>query len=39
MELSHNKPESKTIALQYDKDGNLRHDSIAHIGHGKDKVC
>ncbi|CAD5230882.1 unnamed protein product [Bursaphelenchus xylophilus] len=29
---------NKTIALQYDKDGKLRHDAIARIGHGKDKI-
>jgi hypothetical protein len=29
---------SKTIALQHDKEGKLRHDAIARIGHDKDKV-
>uniref|UniRef100_A0A914RWW2 Uncharacterized protein n=1 Tax=Parascaris equorum TaxID=6256 RepID=A0A914RWW2_PAREQ len=28
----------KTIALQYDAEGKLRHDAIARIGHAKDKV-
>lgn len=28
----------KTLALQYDKDGKLRHDAIAKIGHDKSKV-
>lgn len=30
---------SKTLALQHDKDGRLRHDAIARVGHDKDKVC
>ncbi|KAI6220993.1 SKP-1 protein [Aphelenchoides fujianensis] len=29
---------SKTLALQYDKDGVLRHDAIARLGHDKDKI-
>jgi SNW domain-containing protein 1 len=29
---------TKTIALQYDSEGKLRHDAVARIGHGKDKV-
>ena len=29
---------SNTVALQYDADGKLRHDAIARIGHGKDKI-
>lgn len=29
---------SKTLALQHDKEGKLRHDAIARIGHEKDKV-
>uniref|UniRef100_A0A915EK08 SKI-interacting protein SKIP SNW domain-containing protein n=1 Tax=Ditylenchus dipsaci TaxID=166011 RepID=A0A915EK08_9BILA len=28
----------KTIALQYDTDGKLRHDLVARIGHDKDKI-
>jgi len=28
----------KTIALQFDSEGKLRHDAIARVGHGKDKV-
>lgn len=28
----------KTIALQYDAEGKLRHDAVARIGHAKDKV-
>ncbi|KAI6190652.1 SKP-1 protein [Aphelenchoides bicaudatus] len=28
----------KTIALQHDKEGKLRHDAIARIGHDKDKI-
>ncbi|GMT09499.1 hypothetical protein PFISCL1PPCAC_796 [Pristionchus fissidentatus] len=28
----------KTIALQFDGEGKLRHDAIARIGHGKDKI-
>uniref|UniRef100_F1L1L4 SKI-interacting protein SKIP SNW domain-containing protein n=1 Tax=Ascaris suum TaxID=6253 RepID=F1L1L4_ASCSU len=28
----------KTIALQYDAEGKLRHDAIARIGHAKDKI-
>ncbi|VDK51277.1 unnamed protein product [Anisakis simplex] len=28
----------KTIALQYDAEGKLRHDAIARIGHSKDKI-
>lgn len=30
---------SKTLALQHDKEGRLRHDAIARVGHDKDKVC
>lgn len=28
----------KTLALQYDADGKLRHDAIARVGHEKNKV-
>lgn len=28
----------KTLALQYDADGKLRHDAIARVGHDKGKV-
>ncbi|GMR57303.1 hypothetical protein PMAYCL1PPCAC_27498 [Pristionchus mayeri] len=28
----------KTVALQFDSEGKLRHDAIARIGHGKDKI-
>lgn len=37
-EIERNKTECKTIALQCDEDGNLRHDAIARLGHGKEKV-
>ncbi|MFH4974650.1 hypothetical protein AB6A40_001359 [Gnathostoma spinigerum] len=37
IELKKTGPE-KTIALQYDAEGKLRHDAIARIGHGKDKI-
>lgn len=30
---------SKTLALQHDADGKLRHDALARVGHGKEKVC
>ncbi|KAI1707361.1 SKIP/SNW domain-containing protein [Ditylenchus destructor] len=30
--------QDKTLALQYDKDGKLRHDLVARIGHDKDKI-
>ncbi|CAD5226426.1 unnamed protein product [Bursaphelenchus okinawaensis] len=36
--LARNVGANKTLALQYDKDGKLRHDAIAKIGHGKDKI-
>lgn len=39
IEIERNNTKSKTIALQYDEDGKLRHDAIARLGHGKDKVC
>jgi SNW domain-containing protein 1 len=29
----------KTIALQHDKEGKLRFDAIARVGHDNDKVC
>lgn len=38
MDLHKKSGGDKTIALQYDADGKLRHDAIARIGHSKDKV-
>lgn len=38
IEIERNNTKSKTIALQYDEDGKLRHDAIARLGHGKDKI-
>lgn len=29
---------NKTLALQYDGEGKLRHDAVARIGHSSDKV-
>lgn len=29
---------NKTLALQLDADGKLRHDAIARVGHAADKV-
>ena len=30
--------DSKTLALQYDAEGKLRHDAVVRHGHAKDKV-
>lgn len=38
MDLRKKASGDKTIALQCDAEGKLRHDAIARIGHSKDKV-
>ncbi|KAI6215781.1 hypothetical protein M3Y94_00425000 [Aphelenchoides besseyi] len=38
MEVGRGRGDSKTVALQYDEDGKLRHDAIARLGHDKDKI-
>ncbi|VDM44116.1 unnamed protein product, partial [Toxocara canis] len=38
METQRKTGAEKTIALQYDAEGKLRHDAIARIGHSKDKI-
>lgn len=38
MDLRKKASSDKTIALQCDADGKLRHDAVVRIGHSKDKV-
>lgn len=38
MDLHRSSGAGKTLALQFDTEGKLRHDAIARIGHSKDKV-
>lgn len=38
MDLHKRSGESKTLALQFDAEGKLRHDAVARHGHAKDKV-
>ncbi|VDD95821.1 unnamed protein product, partial [Enterobius vermicularis] len=38
MDLHKRSGESKTLALQFDAEGKLRHDAVARHGHAKDKI-